>query len=57
MAADFGTRNEMTEEYLDWILDIRFRGPGFSVQTPLPVSREGGSIVLNALIVPTIWIL
>jgi NAD(P)-dependent dehydrogenase (short-subunit alcohol dehydrogenase family) len=45
---DFAALGEITEEHFDWVFAVNVRGLLFCVQKALPLSREGGSIILNA---------
>ena len=48
--ASFSSLEETTEQALDKIVDINFKGTFFSVQTLLPLTSVGGSIILNTSI-------
>src|ERR1700745_311037 len=39
---------DITEEHLDYQLDIDFKGVVFTVQKALPLLNDGGSIILNS---------
>jgi NAD(P)-dependent dehydrogenase (short-subunit alcohol dehydrogenase family) len=44
--------DELTEEYIDKTLSVNIKGVVFTVQTMLPVLKDGSSIILNASITP-----
>ena len=39
---------DITEEQLDYQLDVDFKGVVFTVQKALPLLNDGGSIILNS---------
>ena len=39
---------EITEEHLDYQLDVDFKGVVFTVQKALPLLNDGGSVILNS---------
>jgi NAD(P)-dependent dehydrogenase (short-subunit alcohol dehydrogenase family) len=46
----FAPIGEVTEEQLDTVFGLNVRGTMFTVQKALPLSRDGGSIILNGSI-------
>lgn len=48
---EFAALGQITEEHFDKQFDVNVRGTLFTVQSALPLLRDGGSIVLNASIV------
>jgi NAD(P)-dependent dehydrogenase (short-subunit alcohol dehydrogenase family) len=46
--ADVARIGDITEEHLDYQLDIDFKGVVFTVQKALPLINDGGSIILNS---------
>ena len=45
---DVARIGDITEEHLDYQLDIDFKGVVFTVQKALPLLNDGGSIILNS---------
>jgi NAD(P)-dependent dehydrogenase (short-subunit alcohol dehydrogenase family) len=45
---DVARIGEITEEHLDYLLDVDFKGVVFTVQKALPLLNDGGSIILNS---------
>jgi NAD(P)-dependent dehydrogenase (short-subunit alcohol dehydrogenase family) len=45
---DVARLGDITEEHLDYLLDVDFKGVVFTVQKALPLLNDGGSIILNA---------
>jgi NAD(P)-dependent dehydrogenase (short-subunit alcohol dehydrogenase family) len=45
---DVARIGDITEEHLDYQLDIDFKGAVFTVQKALPLLNDGGSIILNS---------
>src|ERR1700752_1785727 len=45
---DVARIGDITEEHLDYQLDVDFKGVVFTVQKALPLLNDGGSIILNA---------
>ncbi len=46
--ADVAPLGQITEEHLDHLLDIDFKGVVFTVQKALPLLNDGASVILNA---------
>jgi NAD(P)-dependent dehydrogenase (short-subunit alcohol dehydrogenase family) len=46
--ADVARIGDVTEEHLDYQLDVDFKGVVFTVQKALPLLNDGGSIILNS---------
>lgn len=46
--ADVARIGDITEEHLDYQLDVDFKGVVFTVQKALPLLNDGGSIILNS---------
>jgi NAD(P)-dependent dehydrogenase (short-subunit alcohol dehydrogenase family) len=45
---DVARLGDITEEHLDSLLDVDFKGAVFTVQKALPLLNDGGSIILNS---------
>jgi len=45
---DVARIGDITEEHLDYQLDVDFKGVVFTVQKALPLLNDGGSIILNS---------
>ena len=45
---DAARLGEITEEHLDYQLDVDFKGVVFTVQKALPLLNDGGSVILNS---------
>ena len=45
---DVAQIGDITEEHLDYQLDVDFKGVVFTVQKALPLLNDGGSIILNS---------
>jgi NAD(P)-dependent dehydrogenase (short-subunit alcohol dehydrogenase family) len=45
---DVARLGDITEEHLDYLLDIDFKGVVFTVQKALPLLNDGGSVILNS---------
>jgi NAD(P)-dependent dehydrogenase (short-subunit alcohol dehydrogenase family) len=45
---DVAPLGQITEEHLDHLLDVDFKGVVFTVQKALPLLNDGGSVILNS---------